>query len=89
MNTNVPYRVFLTAGGDCKGLYVSQKSATSFDVRELDGGTSNIAFDYRIMAKRAGFENVRLADVTAKYQEAERQQKARHARLAESRAAPK
>ena len=89
VNTNVPYRVFLTPGGDCKGLYVSQKSATSFEVRELGGGTANIAFDYRIMAKRAGFENVRLADVTTKYQEAERQQKARHARLAESRAAQK
>jgi hypothetical protein len=75
VNTNVPYRVFLTPGGECKGLYVSQKSATSFDVRELGGGNSNIAFDYRIMAKRNGFENARLADVTKKYEEMERQQK--------------
>jgi len=76
VNTNVSYRVFLTPGGECKGLYVSQKSATSFEVRELGGGTSNIAFDYRIMAKRNGFENVRLADVTQKYQEIEQRQKA-------------
>jgi len=64
VNTNVDYRVFLTPNGDCKGLYVAQKSATSFVVRELGGGTSNIAFDYRIMAKRKGFEQVRLADKT-------------------------
>jgi hypothetical protein len=76
VNTTVSYRVFLTPGGECKGLYVSQKSATSFEVRELGGGTSNIAFDYRIMAKRNGFENVRLADVTQKYQETEQRRKA-------------
>jgi hypothetical protein len=64
VNTDVDYRVFLTPNGDCKGLYVAQKSANSFVVRELGGGTSNIAFDYRIMAKRRGYEEVRLADKT-------------------------
>ncbi len=60
VNTGVDYRVFLTPKGDCKGLYVSHETATSFEVHELGGGTSNIAFDYRIMAKRAGFETARL-----------------------------
>jgi hypothetical protein len=64
INTGVEYHVFLTPDGDCKGLYVAQKSAGSFVVKELGGGTSNIAFDYRIMAKRKGFEQVRLADRT-------------------------
>jgi hypothetical protein len=64
VNTGVDYRVFLTPNGDCKGLYVSQKTATSFEVHELGGGRSNIAFDYRIMAKRRGRENVRLKDLT-------------------------
>jgi hypothetical protein len=64
VNTGVEYRVFLTPNGECKGLYVAQKSASSFVVRELGGGTSNIAFDYRIMAKRKGFEQIRLADKT-------------------------
>src|SRR5260370_6283114 len=50
VNTGLEYHVFLTPNADCKGLYVSQKSADSFEVRELGGGTSNIAFDYRIMA---------------------------------------
>jgi hypothetical protein len=64
INTGVEYHVFLTPNGDCKGLYVAQKSAGLFVVKELGGGTSNIAFDYRIMAKRKGFEQVRLADRT-------------------------
>jgi hypothetical protein len=64
VNAGVEYHVFLTPNGDSRGLYVSQKTATSFEVREQGGGTSNVAFDYRIMAKRAGYENVRLADLT-------------------------
>jgi hypothetical protein len=68
VNTGMDYHVFLTPNGDCKGLYVSQKSPTSFDVHELGGGSSNIAFDYRIMAKRKGYENIRLADLTNKIQ---------------------
>jgi hypothetical protein len=71
VNTNMEYRVFLTPNGDCKGLYVAQKSANSFVVRELGGGASNISFDYRIMAKRKGYENVRLADRTATFRMSE------------------
>jgi hypothetical protein len=56
--------VFLTPNGDCKGLYVASKTAGGFEVRELGGGTSNISFDYRIVAKRLGFENARMEDVT-------------------------
>jgi hypothetical protein len=64
VNTGVDYHVFLTPNADCKGLYVAQKSRTSFIVRELGGGTASIAFDYRIMAKRKGYEQIRLADRT-------------------------
>lgn len=67
VNTEIEYHVFLTPNGDCKGLYVAQKSPTSFVVRELGGGASNIAFDYRIMAKRRGYEGVRLADMTMQF----------------------
>jgi hypothetical protein len=58
------YHVFLTPNGDSRGLYVTAKSATSFEVREQGGGASNVGFDYRIVAKRRGYEDVRLADVT-------------------------
>jgi hypothetical protein len=64
VNTEMDYKVFPVPNGDCKGLYVTGKTATSFEVRELGGGTSNIAFDYRIMALRKNYENVRFADHT-------------------------
>jgi hypothetical protein len=77
VNAGVVYHVFLTPNNDCKGLYVSQKTATSFEVHELGGGTSSIAFDYRIMAKRQGYENVRLEDLTEQFNKQEAQRKMR------------
>jgi len=62
------YRVFLTPSGDCEGLYVTNKTATSFEVRELKNGRSNVQFDYRIVAHRRGFEAARLPDVTKRFQ---------------------
>jgi hypothetical protein len=75
VNTGIEYHVFLTPKGDCKGLYFSNENAKGFDVRELGGGTSNVTFDYRIVAKRLGYENVRLADLTDEInrQDAQRQ----------------
>jgi hypothetical protein len=64
VNTEMDYKVFPVPNGDCKGLYVTNKTATSFEVRELDGGTSNVSFDYRITALRRKYENVRFADHT-------------------------
>jgi hypothetical protein len=61
------YHVFLTPNGDSKGLYVINKTATSFEVRESSGGTSSLSFDYRIVAKRRGFEAQRLTDVTERF----------------------
>jgi hypothetical protein len=58
------YHVFLTPEGNCRGLYVSRKTASGFEVRELGGGQSSVSFDYRIVALRRGFESVRLEDVT-------------------------
>ncbi|MFH1636740.1 MAG: hypothetical protein ABIG63_22385 [Chloroflexota bacterium] len=60
INLDVDYHVFLTPLGDCNGLYVTNKTAAGFEVRELGGGTSNVSFDYRIIAKRSGYENNRL-----------------------------
>ena len=65
VNTEVDYKVFPVPNGDCKGLYVTKKTSTSFEVRELGGGTSSIRFDYRIMALRKNYENVRFADHTS------------------------
>jgi len=61
------YHVFITPNGDSKGLYVIAKTATTFEVRESGGGTSSLSFDYRIVAKRRGYEKQRLVDVTEKF----------------------
>jgi len=61
------YHVFLTPAGDCDGLYIANRTATSFEVRELKNGTSSVAFDYRIVAHRKGFESSRLPDVTGRF----------------------
>jgi hypothetical protein len=63
VNTEKEYHVFLTPNGDCKGLYVTNKNASSFEVRELNSGKSEIEFSYRIVAKRKGYEDLRLAKV--------------------------
>jgi hypothetical protein len=55
------YHVFLTPDGDCKGLYVAQKSPSSFVVRELQGGRSTLTFEYRIVAKPVDENGERLA----------------------------
>jgi hypothetical protein len=64
VNTEMDYKVFPVPNGDCKGLFVTHKTPTSFEVRELGGGTSNVSFDYRITAIRKKYENVRFADHT-------------------------
>jgi hypothetical protein len=61
------YHVFITPNGDSKGLYVTGKTAAGFEVRESGGGTSSVSFDYRIVAKRRGYEAQRLTDVTARF----------------------
>jgi hypothetical protein len=68
VNSSLDYHVFLTPSGDSRGLYVAKKTATSFEVREQGGGTSSVAFDYRIVVRRKGYENVRMADVTERQQ---------------------
>jgi hypothetical protein len=54
------YQVFLTPKGDCKGLYVNSQTPTGFEVRELQGGTSSLAFSYRVVARRKDIAGPRL-----------------------------
>ena len=57
------YHVFLTPLGDCS-LYVAEKNERGFTVKVVGGSVgsaaSDIAFDYRIVAKRSGYETKRL-----------------------------
>ena len=59
VNLDVEYHVFLTPVGGWTSLYVEEKKPTSFTVKAADGA-GDLAFDYRIMAKRRGYEDVRL-----------------------------
>ena len=47
-----PLKVFIQLEGDCNGVYVTNKSATGFTVKELQYGTSNVSFSYHIVANR-------------------------------------
>jgi hypothetical protein len=59
IDTTHPYVVLLTPEGDAS-LYVSNRTAGGFDVREVGGGRSNVAFAYRIVGKPFGSTNARL-----------------------------
>jgi hypothetical protein len=59
------YHVFITAEGDCNGLFVAQKTAAGFIVRERHGGRSSLAFQYRIVAKPVDENGARLEAMPA------------------------
>ena len=61
MSDEAGYQVFLTPQGDNHGLYVTQKTAATFAVRESMGGRSTLAFDYRIVARQNGHSGERAA----------------------------
>ncbi|MBN1424120.1 hypothetical protein JXA88_06145, partial [Candidatus Fermentibacteria bacterium] len=55
-----PMKVFVELHDEsCEGVAV-KKGLTGFDVVERNGGGSNGTFDYRVVAKRRGFEEKRL-----------------------------
>lgn len=58
------YHVFLTIEGECNGLYISKRTRKAFEVRELGNGRSNVAFSYRIVARRRDWTGRRFEKVT-------------------------
>jgi hypothetical protein len=48
-----PMKVFIQLEGDCKGVFVTDKSAEGFTVKELDNGNSTVPFSWHIAANRA------------------------------------
>jgi hypothetical protein len=67
VTADASYHVFLTPHGDSKGLYVTNLTPSSFEVRESGGGTSSLRFDYKIVGKRRGYEAQRFVDVTDRF----------------------
>jgi hypothetical protein len=67
VNLSTDYYVFTTALSDEPVLlYVSEKRAASFILQgvTLDGRPAQCAVDYRIVAKRLGYEDVRMSPAT-------------------------
>lgn len=47
-----PLKIFIQLEGESNGVYVTNKSASGFDVVELNNGNSNIPFSYSLIATR-------------------------------------
>lgn len=53
-----PLKISVTlTSGEAKGIYVSEKNATGFIVKELESGSSNATFDWMVVAKRKSFSS--------------------------------
>jgi hypothetical protein len=55
------FHVFLTPEGETEGLYVSRRGQDGFEVREQRGGTSDVTFSYRVVARRRDVDAAKLA----------------------------
>lgn len=53
VNDKHPLRVFIQLEDDCNGVFVTNKTRSSFDVVEFASGQSNAKFQYRIVGNRA------------------------------------
>jgi hypothetical protein len=61
-----PMKVFVQLDDDCNGVYV-KRGQTGFDVIELNNGASSASFTYRVVAKRQGYEDVRLKKLEERF----------------------
>lgn len=48
-----PMKVFIQLEGDCKGVFVTEKTINGFRVKELENGKSNVSFSWNLVANRA------------------------------------
>ena len=65
IDTRKPYLVLLTPEGDAS-IYVANRTASGFEVRQIGGGHSSIPFAYRIVAKPYAVKDERLPFKTVK-----------------------
>ena len=52
VENNSDLKIFIQLEGDCNGVFVTNKTKTGFDVIELKGGKSDVAFSWSSVAKR-------------------------------------
>jgi len=62
VNEKHSLRVFIQLEGDCKGVYVTNKTADGFEVVELNSGTSNVSFTWTVYGNRINEKNSNFQD---------------------------
>lgn len=67
IDENNPYKVFIQLVDEIPNNVHIVKKNNYFEVVENNGGTSNAEFDWRLVAKRKGYENLRLETVNEGY----------------------
>lgn len=68
VNEQHPLNVFIQLEGDCNGVYVTNKTATGFDVIELNNGKSNVKFSYFVNANRADYIHPETNELISKHE---------------------
>ncbi|MCX7696572.1 MAG: hypothetical protein N2Z72_02630 [Bacteroidales bacterium] len=68
VNDTFPLHVYIQLEGDCKGVYVANKTNESFDVIELQGGTSNVPFTYFVTGHRRDYIDPETGELISKHQ---------------------
>jgi len=68
VHDSFPLYVNIQLEGDCKGVYVTNKTNEGFDVIELQGGQSNVPFTYSITAHRRDYINPETGELISKHQ---------------------
>ena len=61
-----PLKVFIQLEGDCNGVFVTNKSANGFSVKELQNGKSDVSFSWQLIATRADVKD-NNGNVTSKH----------------------
>lgn len=67
-NTALP-NIQLTPLGDCKGLYVSERTSSGFVVKELQEGKSNVSFSWKATGLRKEYEDMKKVKERKKAEE--------------------
>jgi len=61
-----PLKVFIQLEGDCNGVFVTNKTANGFTVKELQNGNSNVSFSWYLIANRADISD-NTGKITSKH----------------------
>jgi hypothetical protein len=63
INDKHPLRVFVQLEGDCNGVYITNKTKNGFDVVELNGGKSNVKFQWNIVCNVADMDGSNYSEL--------------------------